>query len=576
MRQKAGKRVLFVPSLRRADGPYRLKRSFRFAAELGEEAAVYVGDERQEDVYTRDEIYKVFGFPKGKALKDIQSVVMWDLIVLDKGRTTVDDFSMFSSHTSLVVGIDEEGPARSYIPYLIDTLPCLPPNPNVASAAFLDLPPRQHEVSPEVKKLLLVFPGNAYEESAPHVAEILVKEGFSGQDMVSAAAYPAPSHPAFPSSVSFLNPANLTEQFFKYDALITSCPYTAVESVHAGVPTLCVASQTEEAERFRRLGLPEIGGSELKRDILMRFIRKPERLLDQARDLLTDRRRSLSLFLTELEDGDGSACPSCRRGGNEIVFREEHRSFFLCSGCGTVYCRRFSRQAAPSKRQRDAKEGGVSLEHMESFRNLSVRRLLTIKFLLGAGRGELLDVGCSYGAFGSVASDEGFTPYCLDRDSGAVSYVRDILGLASFASRFEDLDPRKSGLPDAFDVITIWGIFDHFADLDSVLRKLNTLLRKGGVLALASANLGGAGGKKNLGEFLSSLPFHHRFAVSPQVLQSVLKRYGFSVKTVRTRGSVRIGEPGKRLAPSLWERMASIVRPGDFFELYAVKDRSLT
>lgn len=577
-KQKAGKRVLFVPSLKKSDGLYRMRRSFRLAVELGDEASVFLGDERQQDIFSRDEIYTVFGFPKKKALKDLQSGPRWDFIVFDRGCTSLEEFKIFSPHADLLIGIDEEGPAREYLSYLIDTLPGMRGEPNVSSIAFLDTPPHQHEITPELKKFLLIFPGAAYHETAPIVADILLKDGLAVSDTVAVASFPGGNQVRFPERVLLLNPAEIREQYFKYDMVITSCSYSAVEAIHAGVPAVCIASTPEEYDRFRRIGLPQLSATELKRDQLLKYIKRPERLIDQVGSLIAHTRRSLSLFLTELDARSGNLCPCCGKGDNRVVHRETTRSFFRCRSCGAVYSQCFSRYGIPLRRATGGEQQGVSLEVLKASRKLFLQRLKLIKVLLGPQKRErgLLEVGCSYGAFSSVALDEGFKPFCIDYDSSAAAYVQEILKIPSCTVRFEDLDRKKGNLPEPFDVVTIWDAFDHFESLDPVLRTINNLLRKGGVFALSASNIAGSGAKKNLSGFLESLPFHHRFVVSPQILQGILKRYGFTVRAVRSRGGLRIAEQGKNRKPSVWERLLNVLRPGDVFELYAVKDRSLS
>jgi hypothetical protein len=85
----------------------------------------------------------------------------WDLILLDRKATPLRDYFRLDKYGT-VAGLDEGGPARRYLPYLIDTLPGLKSRSpaNISALALLDRPKqRKPDLTFPFGKLLLSFGG---------------------------------------------------------------------------------------------------------------------------------------------------------------------------------------------------------------------------------------------------------------------------------------------------------------------------------------------------------------------------------------------------------------------------------
>ena len=196
----------------------------------------------------------------------------------------------------------------------------------------------------------------------------------------------------------------------------------------------------------------------------------------------------------------------------------------------------------------------------------------------------LLDVGCAYGPFLQAAAEQGFQVHGLDVAREAVRYVREQLGISCGVGDFttENGLQQIEGAELGFDVITMWYVIEHFPETGTVLRRVNALLRKGGVFAFSTPNATGISGRQNRTGFLKSSPQDHHTVWSPRTTTGILKRYGFQLRKVVVTG--HHGErflPHGRLAPESavaagLTAVSRMARLGDTFEAYAVKQRDLS
>ncbi len=103
--------------------------------------------------------------------------------------------------------------------------------------------------------------------------------------------------------------------------------------------------------------------------------------------------------------------------------------------------------------------------------------------------GALLDIGCAYGLFLSVASRHFHVEGC-DTSAYAVSRANDLFpGLKIYQAGIETLQPGRT-----FDVVTCFDILEHVKELDRGLETIRGLLERDGVLALTVPVYDGAAG----------------------------------------------------------------------------------
>lgn len=99
--------------------------------------------------------------------------------------------------------------------------------------------------------------------------------------------------------------------------------------------------------------------------------------------------------------------------------------------------------------------------------------------------GTLLDVGCANGYFVELARSAGFDACGFDPSSYAVAQAKKLVG----ASRIKEGTIQEVGYkPNTFDVITLFDVFEHLQDPVSDLVKLRSLLKKDGIIVIATGN----------------------------------------------------------------------------------------
>jgi len=99
--------------------------------------------------------------------------------------------------------------------------------------------------------------------------------------------------------------------------------------------------------------------------------------------------------------------------------------------------------------------------------------------------GRLLDVGCSSGYFLRRARERRWAVTGIDLDQRAVDYARAELGLDVRCATLES----AGFAPASFDLVTLWGVLEHFPDPACQLRFIRAILRDGGRLVVGVPNV---------------------------------------------------------------------------------------
>ncbi len=152
------------------------------------------------------------------------------------------------------------------------------------------------------------------------------------------------------------------------------------------------------------------------------------------------------------------------------------------------------------------------------------RRLRELERYVKPGR--VLDVGCAAGFFLDVARERGWESHGLDVSGFAVRYARERFGLDVFHGSL-----TEAGYPEAFfDLVTMWDVIEHVPDPMSYLRESARILRRGGVLALATPDVESIParltGRRWVGYKLSE---EHLYYFSRTTMRRMLEKAGFEV-----------------------------------------------
>jgi SAM-dependent methyltransferase len=114
------------------------------------------------------------------------------------------------------------------------------------------------------------------------------------------------------------------------------------------------------------------------------------------------------------------------------------------------------------------------------------RRLKAIEKFRGKPLQDLLDVGCAAGFCLEAATDLGWTPQGIEISEYAASEAKK----RGFEVRVGEFLPEaRHWEPESFDVITMWDYIEHVRSPGEEIRRAAELLKKGGVLAIATPNI---------------------------------------------------------------------------------------
>jgi 2-polyprenyl-3-methyl-5-hydroxy-6-metoxy-1,4-benzoquinol methylase len=219
--------------------------------------------------------------------------------------------------------------------------------------------------------------------------------------------------------------------------------------------------------------------------------------------------------------------------------------------------------------------GRTYLEDFDAIRQMGLRRVRTAEALLGAP-GSALDLGCAYGPFLAAAAEVGFDAFGADVSREAVAYVAEELGFPAVAASLLELDTAAAFGRASFDLVTMWYVIEHIAELDRTLSLLSGWVRPGGVLALATPHGRGVSGRRNRDEFFAASPPDHITIWDARSARTLLREYGFEVERIVITGHHPERYPGvrrgmvPRWAANLHSRLSGW---GDTFEIYARRRR---
>lgn len=225
-------------------------------------------------------------------------------------------------------------------------------------------------------------------------------------------------------------------------------------------------------------------------------------------------------------------CNLCGQGETEVV-QEAESPFKVvrCRNCGLV----FTNPQPEAKLIEDHYQEGYYREWIEKQMKKRIsmwkKRLKELKGY--RVRGRLLDVGCGLGTFLKLAEEEKFEIQGTELSEYVSRYAKENLGIDVFRGSLEDAHfPGES-----FDVVTVWHTLEHLPDPKSTLKEINRLMKKEGLLVVATPNLSNhitrilylIAKRKKLKLFSSQAKEWHLYHFSENTLSSMLKATGFEI-----------------------------------------------
>ena len=593
--------VLCVPSVKKGRGTGHLRRCLSVAVSIGadvyipENAGLEEKDELLQEAFENglEESQIVTVLPE----KGEYSLIVTDAFVLDR------EFALKLAELGPVAAIDEGSLNTDLCDYLLDIIPSygLQRPANKVSPSYITLPKNKKETKlnsvNDIKSVLVTVGGEDPAGLVLPSATALAQKGF---EVTAIVQNPEESiiqvEDELKSKIKFIRPVhNLRETLYNYDLVVTHYGFTAFEAVAAGCAVLLLGTTPLHIQLAQKYGFKCLALQNINKEGFDIALSDMSVLYPESPYLSKDSKNNdLGNFVRKLSRGKRINCPVCRTAHqtfeDQIVSRIEKRTFRRCRTCGMLY---ISWTTDGFDTNYDEKYffdsykkqyGRTYLEDFKAIKTQCVRRISVIDYIFRNKHKVItpavLDVGCAFGPFLDAANDAGWQVFGTDISQEAVSYVQDKLHYPASLSAFPAFDSVTEFGIKEFDVVTMWYVIEHFQDLDSVLKAVSKILKRGGVFAFSTPSASGVSGRFNTQNFFQSSPADHFTLWEPSRASSILKRYGFRVQRIVSTGHHPERFPNlakDKVRPNsiqyaLYAAASRFFGLGDTFEVYCIKE----
>ena len=612
-----GKTMLFMPSVKKGQGTGHLRRCLECALETS--SFVYVP--KSADL---TETWDLINTYKDLGLKDFQIVDTfpqngeYDLIVTDLFNTDLDTISKLRQASQLIC-LDEGSLYTDYCDYVFDIIPSLNLNreANLNDPSFIQKPKNRKKDfgfesvyfdksndsikkkvldTSRLNKILICFGGEDPANMTVKTAEFFSAAGKEVTAIINSDCIP--SKKDF-QNIKYMGAVpGLREKLFEYDLVVTHYGLTAYEAASAGCAVLLFSPTKLHQQLAIKYGF-------CAADVSLLAISSPamasiacNELLGKSLNLYPSLMEnkgfahndiSLGSYLKTFTNGKRYMCPACQKEDygvpDKIVARNSKRTFRKCRHCGMVYIswakdgEQKKYEASYFAQSYKDQYGKTYLEDFESIKKTGSLRISHINSILKKNRTKgksILDIGCAYGPFLSAAKDAGWNVYGTDISEDAIRYVQKDLFFPASVAAFPDFDSAKEFGVNLFDAITMWYVIEHFQNLDQVLKKVSSMVKKGGVFAFSTPSGSGVSAKFNARSFYEQSPSDHYSIFQLETVSKIMERYGFKVVKIISTGhhperfaqvKKAQAEPGTALFKRI-DVYSRRHRLGDTFEVY--------
>ena len=581
--------LVLVPCVEKGHGTGHLRRCLSLALQGG--FFVYIpSDKSLSETDSIIDEYISAGLSEKQIINELPDDTCLPVIITDSFELSENQLKKLSKNYSLI-SIDEGSKYTDYCDYLLDIIPSYKCErlANKSDSGFITLPQNVRANKSEKIEKILICLGGEDPANLTKPAALALSRKFPQAKISAIVSDPEKiSREDFTNiNVEFIKPIpGLREKLFEYDLLVTHYGLTAFEAAYAGcavilLPTTKLHKKLAEKYNFAYVEDKSISASALQKALGSKNL-YPGLITENK----TEEKESLDGFLRHLAAGKKMCCPVCGKmpsKPDKIISRNATRTYRRCSMCGMVY---MAYTTIEDKKYQKAyffedykKQYGKTYEEdFETIKAQGLRRVGLIKSLAASSR-ELLDIGCAYGPFLSAAADYGMNSFGTDIAEDAVSYVQNKLKLPAVCSVFPEINTAEEFGIAQFDVVTMWYVIEHFKDLGSVLRKVSSLVKKGGIFAFSTPSGEGVSAVSDKDHFYQISPTDHYTIWEPSRADSILRQFGFKVERIVSTGHhperfPSIKKSGAKPGSLKWmlvEAQSHAKRLGDTVEIYCRK-----
>lgn len=139
-------------------------------------------------------------------------------------------------------------------------------------------------------------------------------------------------------------------------------------------------------------------------------------------------------------------------------------------------------------------------------------------------RGNLLDVGCGKGRFVTVSNHAGWDAVGQDFSSSQAGFATRRSGVKIWNGELKEFPNKNS-----FDVVSAWHVLEHTTSPIEFVETMKSLIKKNGVIVLEVPNFQSWQSRIGMGRWFQLDVPRHLWHFSPEGLEQLLKKNGFSV-----------------------------------------------
>jgi len=229
-------------------------------------------------------------------------------------------------------------------------------------------------------------------------------------------------------------------------------------------------------------------------------------------------------------------CNLCGGHDDRLLFQKNSFNIVKCKHCGLVYVnpRLMSSEIAKEYDNGYYINGSYAdyLSERPGFERTFERRLEKIGKLVEPGR--ILDIGCAFGFFLTVAEKRGWEAYGVDLSQAACQYAVEQLGMSVICGTV-----AQSGFADSFfDAVVMNDTFEHLSDPSAELAEARRVLRPGGHLFLVTQDVSSLIVRLLGRHWAQYKPREHLYYFNRRTLRQILEKAGFEVLKIEGEGLV--------------------------------------
>jgi len=144
--------------------------------------------------------------------------------------------------------------------------------------------------------------------------------------------------------------------------------------------------------------------------------------------------------------------------------------------------------------------------------------------------GRLLDIGCNIGLFLHVAQQQGFDVEGVELNKACAEYGNSNLNIAIHTDYLGSIGFQD----ESFDVVTMFDVLEHIPDLHGVMKEVQRILKKDGLLVVQSPNIDSLMSRLTKAKWNWLTPPDHVYHFTPATLSSCIERHGFEIRMLKT------------------------------------------